>query len=255
MSTLQRISAEIYRNGILIWPNKFRLFDITVWPLILFFSLTLFIQFVNPDPKIFAVVIVGVIGWRAVYHLQIEMSTTFMDHYWDKTLPHTMASSIRLAEIICATIIVALIKLAFVGGILLAISSAIYHFQVIDVAVFAIGIAALCVAGIVLGMVTFGIVLLYNEHAIAFAWAIPDLVVLLSGAYYPISIFPAAVQSISALLPPFWGFELLKSMYGFGQVNYAAMAVSLCIWLVLGALFLGWCYRKGKKDGRIGKFN
>jgi ABC-type multidrug transport system permease subunit len=251
---MKRVKAEIYRNLVLMFRNKFRLFDITVWPLILFFSLTLFIQFVNPDPNIFAVVIVGVIGWRAVYHMQIEANTTFMDHYWDKTLPHTMASPLSVFEMICSAIIMGFVKLILVASMIVGLSSLLFHFHIANLAIFFMAILVLCMAGIILGMITFGIVLLYNEHAIAFSWAIPDLVVLLSGAYYPIAIFPTWVQHISALLPPFWGFELMKSMYGFGQVNFPLLILSLAIWFVLAGLFLHFCYKKAKKDGRIGKF-
>jgi ABC-2 type transport system permease protein len=251
---MKRVKAEIYRNLVLMFRNKWRLFDITIWPLILFFSLTLFIQFVNPDPNIFAVVIVGIIGWRAVYHMQIEANTTFMDHYWDKTLPHSMASPLTLFEMTASAVIMGFVKLVLVVCMILGLSVILYHFQIANVAAFLIGILVLCLAGIILGMITFGIVLLYNEHAIAFSWAIPDLVVLLSGAYYPIAIFPMWVQHISALLPPFWGFELLKSMYGYGQVNFPLLILSLAVWFIIAGIFLRWCYRKAKKDGRIGKF-
>lgn len=255
MSATKRIGAEVYRNCILMYRNRWRLFDITVWPLILFFSLTLFIQFVNPDPKIFAIVITGVAGWRAVYHLQIEINTTFMDHYWEKTLPHTMASPLRLIELMAAAVVTACIKLLVVLAMILGIAAAFYGFTIISIPVFLAAIIFLCLAGVVLGIITFGVVLLYNEHAIAFAWAIPDLVVLLSGAYYPISIFPQWVQHVSALLPPFFGFELLKSMYGYGQANYLVAAVSLAAWFAVAFLFAAWCFRKAKRDGRVGKFN
>ena len=69
-SGLLRAYSQLYKGGKLLFKNPFRWFDVTVWPLILLFSLTLFVSFVGNDPRLVTLVVLGVMGWRAVYHAQ-----------------------------------------------------------------------------------------------------------------------------------------------------------------------------------------
>ena len=102
MTTVNVIKGELYKLYIMLRRNLFRLFDVTVWPIILFFSLVLFLKFMNPKPEIISMVITGLIGWRAVYHMQIETNIGFMDDFWRKNQPHLLCSPLKIREFIYA---------------------------------------------------------------------------------------------------------------------------------------------------------
>jgi ABC-type multidrug transport system permease subunit len=250
-----RVLALIYKSWINMRRNWFRLFDVTLWPLILFFSLILFIRFIQTDQKVFAMVVLGVIGWRAVYHFQIEPAVEFMDEYWGRTMANTMATPIRMADLVFAGIFVGFMKFLIVLSLYLVLAYFLFSFIVPNVAVFLLAILILALAGFAIGLITLGFTMLYFEHAITFTYILPDLIVLLSGVYYPTSIFPEWLQNVIIVLPTYHGFEMLKSIVGYGTPNYIAAAICVGAWLVIGFLFLYFCYRKAKKTGRFARFN
>jgi ABC-type uncharacterized transport system permease subunit len=121
--------------------------------------------------------------------------------------------------------------------------------------VFSIAVVQLALTGFILGLLVFGIVILYTHKAITFAFFIPDLVVLLSGVYYPISIFPAWLVKFVHILPTFYGFELMKSMVGLGTANYLGMIVVTFLWLVGCLWYLRYAITQAKKRGILVQFN
>jgi ABC-2 type transport system permease protein len=255
MISLRRTFAIAYMNWIVLRRNWFRLFDVTLWPLILFYSITLFISFIGTDRNLLAMVIMGIIGWRAVYHFQIESSVSYMDNYWGRLLPHTLATPLKLSEFVIANLLMGLLKFIIVTIMYFVISYSMFSFSVPNWPIFLIAIAYLCFVGLVIGLITFGFTMLYHENAITFSFIVPDLLVLISGVYYPIKIFPVFIQEFVKILPTFYGFELLKSMVGYGKANYLMMFVTALVWLVIAVLFVRYCFRKAKREGKSGKFN
>lgn len=249
------IIAELYKIKVMLKKNYFRLFDITVWPIILFFSLVLFLKFISPAKEIMSMVITGLIGWRAVYHMQIETNLGYMDDHWRKNLAHMLASPIKISEFISAHLISGFIKFIFVLGIYLILAYSFFSFHIADISKFMIGISYLLFTGITLGLIVLGFIILYKDKAITFSFALPDLFVLLSGAYYPISIFPDLVIKFVHILPTFYGFELLKSMVGLGSVDYIGMIIVGSIWFIASILFLKYCIKRAKRTGELVSFN
>jgi ABC-type polysaccharide/polyol phosphate export permease len=255
MISFNCIQAELYKTYIIFKRNYFRFFDITAWPIILFFSITLFLNYVNPSPQIMSMAITGLIGWRAVYHFQIESNLSYMDDYWGRSISQQLASPLKLRESIISGIISGGIKFLCVLGVYLFFAMTIYSFKIVDMFKFIIGISYLCFVGLTIGIIVFSFLIRYRDKAITFAFIIPDLFVLLSGVYYPISIFPKSIVYFAHLLPTFYGFELLKSMVGLGQANYFLMIVVGLIWFVLALLLLKYSIKKAKIEGSFSNFN
>ena len=255
MSHISCIKAELYKNSILFRRNWFRFFDISVWPIILFFSITLFLRFVSPTAAIMSMAITGLIGWRAVYHFQIETNMAYMDSYWARNTAQEFASPLKIKYLIIAGIIAGSLKYLVVLTLYLIFAYTLFSFTIVDLFKFVIGIVYLCFVGLTLGMIVFSYVLVYTEKAITFAFMVPDLFVLLSGVYYPISIFPDIVVKFVHILPTFYGFELLKSMVGLGTADYPGMIIVGSIWFIAALIFLSYSIKKARKIGSFNPFN
>ncbi len=250
---MRRIFSQVYKNWILLRRNHFRLFDVTIWPLVLLFSITLFVGFLGGRPDIIGMVVMGIAGWRAVYHLQMEMNTGYMDEYWSNSINHFLTTPIRIMEFLIGSIITGVLKLVIVVTAYIIIGKYVFGFSIPSWPMFLMGLAILSLFGIAIGMMTLGLNIVFHEHSFAFTWAIADVVVLISGVYYPITIFPKAIQVISSAIPATYGFNVLKSMLGFATVNYLMLGITLLVWLGLGAAVLAVCYRYAKRHGRLGK--
>src|SRR3989338_11466158 len=116
---LRRVFSQVYKNVLITKRNYLRLFDVTVWPLILLFSITLFVDFFSGDSSLISMVILGVTGWRAVYHMQIDMATGYMEEYWSNSLNHFLISPLRMAEFIIGNTIAGVIKFMLMFGLYL----------------------------------------------------------------------------------------------------------------------------------------
>ncbi len=250
---LRRIYSQMYKNIRILMKNYYRLFDVTVWPLTLLFSVVLFVNFLNASNEMIAMVILGIMGWRAVYHFQIEMTTCYMDEYWSNSLNHFLISPLRKIEFVIGNIITGGVKFVLVFFLYLAIGKAFFSFALPPVSTFIFGISVLACFGVIVGFFTIGTVILYRDNASAVAFILPDLLVLLSGVYYPITIFPSAVQAVVKFIPAVYGFDILKSTLGLAEVNYVMLVATMAGWLVLSLVFLRYCINHAKKTGRLGK--
>jgi len=249
------IRAELYKIMVSLKRNYFRLFDISVWPIILFLAITLFLKFVSPTTEIMAMAIMGLMGWRAVYHFQIESNIAYMEDYWGRNLSQQLASPLTLTNSVVAGVIAGTFKFAIVLATYIILAKLMFSFVIIDMFKFVLGLGFLAFTGAILGMITFALVIMYREKVITFAFMIPDLFVLMSGVYYPISIFPGWMVKFVHILPTFYGFELLKSMVGLGTADYVGMAISGVVWIVIALLFVKYAFRKAKRDGKLCNFN
>lgn len=251
----RRIWGMMYQSIIIMKRNMFRFFDITLWPLILFLSLTLFVDYLKQGEVIVGTVILGVTGWRAVYHAQIEFSQNYMDQYWSGMSGHFLISPITLGEFIVANIIVSTFKFAFVGGLYFLLAKFLFHHTFVNWPLIFIGLLVLGIFGLILGLITLGICFLYHENAFAVSFILPDLIVLWSGVYYPVSVFPKAMQTIAHFFPSYYGFEILKATVGAGTINVPWLVGTMLLWLVGAVLFLSWARKYTMKKGLFAKLN
>src|SRR3989338_2143012 len=163
----RRIWGMMYQSTIIMKRNLFRFFDITLWPLILFLSLTLFVKYLDQGEVILGTVILGVTGWRAVYHTQIEFSQHYMDQYWSGMSGHFLISPITIGEFIVANVIVSTLKFSFVALLYFLLAKFLLHHVFINVGLILLGLLVLSIFGIILVLITLGICFIFHENAFA----------------------------------------------------------------------------------------
>ena len=79
---LSRILSQVYKNINTLKRNSFRLADILIWPMIFLFTLTFFVTYLGSDKVYLNMIILGMIGWRVIYFLNLEMVSTFTEEHW-----------------------------------------------------------------------------------------------------------------------------------------------------------------------------
>lgn len=252
---LSRIYAVTYRNLVHSKKNFFRLFDITLWPLVLFLSLTLFVRYIEKDPAILGVVILGVMGWRMVYHMQIELCQAYMDNWWSGMLGHFMITPITTLEFIFGNLLIGMAKVFIVSGMYFILAKILFGYTFNNWSLILLGSCVLLLFSIFIGMITLGICLIYQDNAFAVAYLLPDLIVLFSGVYYPITIFPTVIQKIMIFFPTYYGFEILKAAVGQGSVHLPFAIGTLVLWAIFSICFFLYCKGYAKKRGLFAKLN
>jgi ABC-2 type transport system permease protein len=223
--------------------------------MVLFLSLTLFVQYIQADSTVLGAVILGVMGWRIVYHMQIELCQSYMDNWWSGMLGHFLISPITTIEFIIGNLVVATAKMILVSGIYLILAKVLFNYSFNNWNLILLGSGILIIFGILIGLITLGICMIYRDNAFAVAYLIPDLIVLFSGVYYPISIFPWFIQKVMIFFPTYYGFEILKAAVGQGTVNLPYAIATTILWIILSISFFIFCKRYAKKKGLFAKLN
>ncbi|HLD58308.1 MAG TPA: ABC transporter permease [archaeon] len=246
-----RSYSQAYKNFKLLFKNPFRWFDVTFWPLILFFSITIFASYLETDPRILAVVIMGLIGWRAVYHPLMEINTLYMEEYWSNSLGHFFITPIKPIEIVLGGTISALMKFFIVFIMYYLIAVFLYGFSFANFPVFMAAIFFLFLFGISIGMLILGLMFKMASDSFSLSYTVPDIAVLISGVYYPISFLPLPVQAIALLLPSAHAFNLIKASLGLAEFSWVALIITTIAWLLGTYLFMQWAFRSAKKSGKL----
>lgn len=249
-----RIYSQVYKSICSLKRNTFRLADIFIWPMIFLFTLTFFITYLGSDNVYLNMIILGMMGWRMIYFLNLEMVSSYTEEYWSKALAHLMISPISRLEFAIGAAISGFLKAIFVIIIYLIATNFLYGFVITDWPTFIVALFFFALIGFSMGLFTLGLGYFAKEEAfnIAFIW--PDVIVLLSGVYFSVdSVYPAAILPLVKLLPSTQAFELLKSTVGLGTPNIPILIIMTVLWLVAAYFFNGLMYEKARKEGKLAR--
>ncbi|MFH1520645.1 MAG: ABC transporter permease [Candidatus Micrarchaeota archaeon] len=252
--SLTRIYSQVHKSIFSLKRNTFRLSDIFIWPMIFLFTLTFFVTYLGTDSVYLNMIILGMMGWRMIYFLNLEMVSSYTEEHWSKSLAHLMISPITRLEMAFGTAISGLLKAILVIIIYIIATNYLYNFSITNWPVFLLAMIFFALIGFSMGLFTLGLGYFMKEEAfnIAFIW--PDVIVLLSGVYFSVdAVYPASILPIVKLLPSTQAFELLKSIDGLGSPDMSILVSMTALWLICGYLFNGFMYEKARKEGKLAR--
>lgn len=235
-----RIYAMVLRYVYLLrrsWP---RLLELAYWPTMQMILWGFISQFMRTNSTWLAqasgVLIAGVLLWDVMFRGQLGVSTVFFEEMYSRNLGHLFASPLRPYELVCALLVISLIRtLIGVGGAaLLAIP--LYQFSIFSMGppllAFFIN---LLVMGWSIGLLVSGLVLRYGLGAENLAWVAIFAVAPVSAIYYPVAALPPALQTVAHLLPASHVFEGMRAV----MFEHVFRADLLWHAILLNAIYLG----------------
>ena len=104
-----------------------------------------------------------------------------------------------------------------------------------------------------LSVVSLGVAFLKRGDAFAFIFAFPDAIAVLSGVFYPVTVFPAPLRLLAQTLPTTHAFNLLKATLGMAEWDPLRYCATLALWGVLAVLFTSWALRQARRAGKLVK--
>jgi ABC-2 type transport system permease protein len=197
----------------------------------------------------------AVMLWDVLFRGQIGLAISFFEEVYSRNLGHLLATPLRISEYLAALMLVSLLRTAI--GLLPATFFAIWFF---GFSIYSLGIALvalffnLIVFSWGIGLFVSGLVLRYGLGAESFAWAFIFALAPLSGVYYPISILPSWVQSISAILPASYVFEGMRAILIEHSVRPDLMMIAAglnLIWLTAGVAGFLIFHRQARERGML----
>jgi len=233
--------AVAVRNALMASRNVFFFFELLFWPFVGVLSIGLMTRFLALTDEQAAFVLVGTIALSVVNVCQLEVAYAVLLDVWSKSMKHQFLAPIGVRHLTVGSWIVGMVR----GGVLFVLLAAVgwwaFGFRVLAPGA---GAVALFVLGCfltawIVGVLVCALITLFGNRAEAFAWASVNLVLVLAGIYYPVSVLPESLAILARLIPLTYFLDAYRAHFGFASEFAAPIATGLALSVVYAVLAHG----------------
>lgn len=238
------------------------IFDVFFWPVMGVLTLGFFAKYAAGGGDVLKVLMIGTIGWSAVFCAQRELSVNFLSEIWDRTIKRTRVVSMHDAEYVFGNWLVGMLRSALAVIMTSLTAYLAFGFNVLDgdAAAMLLLWGGALLSSLVIGMFVISVIKVLGHRAEMLAWSLTDVMTLLSGIYYPVSVFPAKVKALAMLSPLTYVFDGLRRTIIGGEAA-SALSADIARMYVLAFAYVGvtwmiyvWAEKRAMKSGFYQKY-
>ncbi len=219
--SLRRIGAMVLRYSYLLRASWTRMLDIIYWPLLQLLTWGFLQTYLLRAGALAApggaaqaagTLIGAILLWDILLRGQQGFCFSFIEEMWSRNLPNILMSPLRPAELVCALMIMSLVRL-IVGVLPVTILAIVFFgFNIWSLGVaFGAFFVVLQFFAWSIGLFVSGVLMRFGLGAENLVWSLMFLVQPLAAVYYPVTTLPTWLQPISWLLPPTYVFEGMRA--------------------------------------------
>jgi ABC-2 type transport system permease protein len=253
----RRIGALVLRYLLLIRRDYSRVVDLIYWPLLDIAVWGLFTFFLWRTqlqiPSALAVLLGGAILWNVFLRAAQDVSVSFLDDVWARSVVTTFASPLTFGEFGASVMVVGLVKVAMSLAVMSLAAWGLYAFDLLVLGWALVPFAAnLVLFGWTLGLVALAIIVRFGGRWQILAWSLPFAAMPLSCVFYPQAVLPPSLRAVAGALPATHVFEGMRAVLVEGHMPwerlvwattlnllYLGLAASLVAWVLGVALDRG----------------
>ncbi len=227
--------AFTVRSLLMASRNVFFFFELLFWPIVGVLSIGLMTRFLGLGTEATAFVLVGTIALSVVQVCQLEVAYVVLFDVWSKSVKHQFLAPVGIRHLSLGSWLVGMLRGLVVFAILAVLGQAAFAVSVVEPGVVAVAafLTGCFLTAWIIGVAVCALITLFGNRAEAFAWASANMVLVLAGIYYPISVLPGPVAAVAAAIPLTHFLEAFRAHYGFAT----AAAHPLAAGFVLAALY------------------
>ena len=235
---LLAVWAVTLRNALMGARNVFFFFELLFWPVVGVLSIGLMSRFLELTPAQASFVLVGTIALSVINVCQLEVAYAVLLDVWSKSLKHQFLAPIGIRHLTLGSWVVGMVRSSVVFLLLAALGWWAFDFEVLRPGWLALAtfLMGCFLTAWVVGVAVCALITLFGNRAEAFAWATVNLVLVLAGIYYPVSVLPAWIAAIARAIPLTYFLDAYRSYYGFPSEFAAPVATGLALSVLYGAL-------------------
>jgi ABC-2 type transport system permease protein len=212
----QRVGAMVLRYWYLLRSSWPRLLELVYWPAVQMLMWGFLQLYIAGNASFFArasgTFIGAVLLWDVLFRGQLGFSISFLEEMWARNIGNLMISPLRPVEFVAALMIMSLVRLAIGMGPVSLLAAAFFGFNLYGLGLaLAVFFANLILTSWAIGILVSGLVLRNGLGAESLAWTVMFLMLPLTCVYYPVSVLPGWLQSVSWALPPTYVFEGMRA--------------------------------------------
>jgi ABC-2 type transport system permease protein len=257
---LSRIFA-ILRQEIYITRHSFEVIvDLGLFPLINFIVFGFVsLWLAGPEHKVNAYyLLVGTILWNIVYINQYSIAVGSLWNIWSHNLSNMFVAPLTIKEYIIAIMLSGILKTTVVFIFTSSIAVFIFHYSIFSLGIINLFIyfLNLTLFAWTLGLIVLGLIFRFGTRIQALAWSIAYLAQPLTAAFYPVTILPPFLRTISYLLPATYVFEGARKNVFNQSVQWESVEKALilnAIYLVVAVLLFKILLKQSKESGQFAR--
>jgi len=257
---LLAVWAVVVRNALMASRNVFFFFELLFWPIVGVVSIGLMTKFLGLTPAQASFVLIGTIALSVVNVCQLEVAYAVLMDVWSKSIKHQFLAPIGIRHLTVGSWLVGMVRGAALFTLLAVLARWAFDFRVFAagpgaVAVFLVG----CFLNAwIVGVFVCALITLFGNRAEAFAWASVNLVLVLAGIYYPVSVLPEPAAAFARAIPLTYFLDAYRSHFGFASEFAAPIATGLAlsvVYAVLAHLAFYACVQRARRTGLLLKMS
>lgn len=209
--------AFAHRSLLMASRNVFFVFELVFWPLIGVVSIGLMARFLNLSAEESAFVLIGTMALSAVQVCQLDVAYAVLFDVWSKSIKHQFLAPIQIRHLALGAWLMGVARGLAVFALMAAVSSASFGFDFLapgwaPIALFLLGCFLTAAA---VGLFVCALIVRFGTRAEVSAWSTVNLVLVLCGLYYPISVLPEPAARVAAVIPLTYFLDAFRVPYGF----------------------------------------
>jgi len=257
---LIRIWAFALRNLLMASRNIFFVFELTFWPTVGVLSIGLMTRFLSLSPEEASFVLIGTMALSTVQVCQLDVAYAVLYDVWSKSMKHQFLAPITVRHLTIGSWLVGVARGLLVFGLLAALAWWAFGFNPLEVGPVALGVFLIgCfLTAWIVGVLVCALVMLFGTRAEASAWASVNLVLVLAGIYYPVSLLPGPVAALASVIPLTCFLDAFRSHYGFASEFRVPVLQGLALsaaYLALAHWAFGAAVRRTRRTGLLLKMS
>lgn len=211
------IWAFALRSLLMASRNVFFLFELLFWPVVGVISIGLMTRFLRLDSPDASFVLIGTIALSTVQVCQLDVSYAVLFDVWSKSMKHQFLAPIGVRHITIGSWIVGIARGLLVFAVLAALSHWSFGFDVLRGGwlMLAVFLAGCFLTAWIVGVLVCALIMLFGTRAETSAWATVNLLLVLAGIYYPVTVLPALAAGAAAAIPLTYFLDAYRVFYGF----------------------------------------
>jgi ABC-2 type transport system permease protein len=257
---LLAVWAVVVRNALMASRNVFFFFELLFWPIVGVVSIGLMTKFLHLTPAQASFVLIGTIALSVVNVCQLEVAYAVLMDVWSKSLKHQFLAPIGIRHLTIGSWLVGMVRGGAIFTLLAALAWWAFGFRVLGpgpgaVALFMVGCF---VTAWIVGVLVCALITLFGNRAEAFAWSSVNLVLVLAGIYYPVSMLPGPAAAIARAIPLTYFLDAYRAYFGFPTEFTAPIATGLAlsvVYVVMAHLAFYASVRRARRTGLLLKMS
>jgi ABC-2 type transport system permease protein len=201
----------------------------------------------------------AVLFWDFFSRIMQGVTTAFFEDIWSRNFLNLFATPLTISEYVAGLVLTSVATSLIALAVMLILATVVFGLSFLSLGLLIIPfVLVLFLFGVALGIFASAMVLRLGPASEWLVWPMTAFLAPFAGVYYPLATLPVWMRAISALLPPSYVFESLRTLVSGGAFSASGLLISAALaalQLLLAAWFFHRVFRYSVRTGLLARYS